>query len=65
MRTPFEKNDDLVRAAEKRATDQEAAQKTDTKPFRLRWVIVEGQNLPKVDLSDRESLIDCMEASPL
>ncbi|HEX7181402.1 MAG TPA: hypothetical protein VF756_06135 [Thermoanaerobaculia bacterium] len=77
MRTVLEMDDELVRAAERRAADQGVTldelvegvlrivlheeEKTSAKPFRLRWVTVKGQLPPDVDLSDRAALIDRME----
>jgi hypothetical protein len=73
--TTLSLDDDLIQAIERearrtgRAPDQvierflrEALlEKAPAKPYKLRWVTVEGYLQPGVDLDDRSSLIDRME----
>jgi hypothetical protein len=68
-------DDDLLRAVEGRA--RRSGQTMDqviervlrevfleqkpAKPYRLRWVTVEGKLQPEVDLDDRDSLLELMD----
>ncbi len=76
MRTTLNLDDDLIRAAKKRAAETgqtlsatlEAAlreilekDKKPKPPYRFRWKTVKGVVQPRVDLSDRNAFIDRME----
>ena len=76
MRTTLNLDDNLIRAAKRRAADMgqtlsatiEAALREilekDKKPkhaYRFRWKTVKGGVQPGVDLADRDALIDRME----
>ncbi len=76
MRTTLNLDDNLIRAAKRRAAETgqtlsatiEAALREILEPkkktkhsYRLRWLTVKGGAQPGVDLADRDALIDRME----
>ena len=76
MRTTLNLDDDLMRAAKRRAADtgrtlssmiEDALRELlrqdglRGRPYRLRWITVRGGVQPRVDLTDRDALYDRME----
>jgi hypothetical protein len=75
MKTTLNIDDQLLRDAKKRATEEgvtltrviedalrEAlAEREPREPYRLEWVVVDGDRPPAVDLDDRDALNDFMD----